>query len=158
MAIPALAYPVTATASDAVVPNTTSRRSPWLTGMFTLSLPVHVWPMVKIGFNVGDKLNDEISVKMFEVADCDLNTRTRIVGALNKVAPNATLKNPEISVIVPSRGTTEAKFNKVPAAPVKSTVVPERTIFATDEPIPMAADVPSNPPTRPVMATGVPDA
>lgn len=105
-----------------------------MTGTFKLACPVVVCPTVTIKPKGGLKLIVVTSSKIFEVGDWDLKSLARIVGALSKVAPKATLKKAEKSVMTPSLGTTEAKFATVPAAPVKSMVFPEKRTLAMEDP------------------------
>ena len=67
------------------------------------------------------------------------------------------LKNADRAVIVPSRGTENAKFVNVPAAFVRSIVVPSTLTLGALLPKPISDGIPARPPAMVVIVNGVPD-
>lgn len=67
------------------------------------------------------------------------------------------LKNAEISVIVPARGTENAKFVNVPAGFVRSIVEPRTDKPGALRPNPMKDGTPTSPPAMVVRVIGVPE-
>lgn len=67
------------------------------------------------------------------------------------------LKNADRAVIVPSRGTENAKFVNVPAAFVRSIVAPSTLTLGALLPKPISDGMPARPPAMVVIVNGVPD-
>lgn len=67
------------------------------------------------------------------------------------------LKNADRAVIVPPRGTENAKFVNVPAAFVRSIVAPSTLTLGALLPKPISDGMPARPPAMVVIVNGVPD-
>ena len=67
------------------------------------------------------------------------------------------LKNADRAVIVPSRGTENAKFVSVPAALVRSITPPTMLTPGAELPKPTKPGVPTSPPAIVVSDSGIPE-
>lgn len=79
-----------------------------------------------------------------------------LIGA-NNDKPITTLKNPESDVMVPLRGTTNAKLVATPEPPIRLIFPPTRLTPSKLLPNPTKEVDPMRLPTRPVRITGDPD-
>lgn len=141
--------------------NTISKRSPDVTGILKPEVnPLAMVPRastpVKPGLKVTVAPGTAVKI-LFGVEE--LNKRAVIVKVdAAKVSAAVVLKYAAKEVIVPARGTENAKFNNVPAAPVRSIVPPRTDTLDTLLPKPTKPEVFKVPPSTVVKATGSPEA
>jgi hypothetical protein len=162
MATPALAKPVRvliAIEPGAVKEKTNNSLSPVATGNAAAAVPVAVSPTATTGPKAGAKFTaTPVGVKVLLAAGA-IHNSALTVPAAPKVTPTVALKNADMDVIVPARGTTNAKSGMFVAPTPRVSVPALRLTVGAELPNPTIAPVPTNPPATVASATGVvPDA
>jgi hypothetical protein len=162
MATPALAKPVRvliAVEPGAVKEKTNNSLSPVATGNAAAAVPNAVAPTATTGPKAGAKFTATPVGEKVLLAAGAIHNSARTVPAAPKVTPTVALKNADMDVIVPARGTTNAKSGMFVAPTPRVSVPALRLTVGAELPNPTIAPVPTNPPATVASATGVvPDA
>lgn len=111
--------------------------------------PVNAGARVTIAPGIGEKI-------LFGVTDW-YNCAWMVTVLPTRVSARVVLKYALNAVIVPALGTENAKLVNVPAAFVKSIVVPNIPTEGADDPNPIRLGIPTSPPAIVVIVIGMPD-